>query len=290
MQTPRTTAVADDWPRRVAILGVGLLGGSVALALRRVRPHSTFVGYVRRQDKCRRLIDAGIVDEAVTSIEAASCDCDAIVVATPVDQIAPMAVTAALSSPDGCLITDVGSTKQRIVAAVSSQPAAGNKFVAAHPIAGSEKSGAHYAQATLLDEKLVILTPTDQTDANQLEKADHFWRLTGGQTRQMSPQEHDTHLAAVSHVPHLVSALVARMADPESRPLVGSGWQDITRVAAGDPALWTAICQENRVAISRQLEKLAADLDQLRQLVDGERDALLVAWLAEAKQVKDQTK
>ena len=118
----------------------------------------------------------------------------------------------------------------------------------------------------------MVLTPTDQTDANQLEKADHFWRLTGGMTKQMSPLEHDAHLAAVSHVPHLVSALVARMAEPESRPLVGSGWQDITRVAAGDPTLWTAICQENRAAIGQQLEKFSGELDRLRQLIEGEED------------------
>ena len=285
-----TNAVADDWPRRVAILGVGLLGGSVALAMRRVRPQTTFVGYARSPEKRQRLIETGIVDFAVASIEEASRDCDVIVVATPVDQIAAMAITAAQASPDSCLITDVGSTKNRIVEAVSSQPAAASKFVAAHPIAGSEKSGAQYADETLLDEKLVVLTPTDQTDGNQLEKADHFWRLTGGQTKQMSPLEHDTHLAAVSHVPHLVSALVARMAEPESRPLVGSGWQDITRVAAGDPTLWTAICRENRVAIGQQLEKFSGELDRLRQLIEGEQDATLMSWLAEAKRVKEQTK
>lgn len=284
-----TNAVADDWPRRVAILGVGLLGGSVALAMRRVRPKTTFVGYARSEEKCQRLLESGIVDIAVRSIEEASGDCDVIVVATPVDQIAAMAITAAQASPNSCLITDVGSTKRRIVEAVSLEPDASSKFVAAHPIAGSEKSGAQFADETLLDEKLVVLTPSDQTDANQLEKADHFWRLTGGQTKQMSPLEHDAHLAAVSHVPHLVSALVARMADPESRPLVGSGWQDITRVAAGDPTLWTAICQENRVAIGQQLEKFSGELDRLRQLIEGEQDATLMAWLAEAKRVKEQT-
>ena len=285
-----TNAVADDWPRRVAIVGVGLLGGSVALAMRRVRPQTTFVGYARDEEKRQRLTDNGIVDIAVGSIEQASRQCDVIVVATPVDHIAAMAITAAKASPDDCLVTDVGSTKRRIVEAVSGEPAAAGKFVAAHPIAGSENSGAQYAAETLLDEKLVVLTPTDQTDAIQLEKADHFWRLTGGQTKQMSPREHDAHLAAVSHVPHLVSALVARMAKPESRSLVGSGWQDITRVAAGDPSLWTAICQENRAAIGQQLEAFAGELDRLRQLIEGEDDATLTSWLAEAKRVKEQTK
>ncbi len=285
-----TNAVADDWPRRVAILGVGLLGGSVAMAVRRIRPRTTLVGYARDEAKRQRLTEDRIVDIAVGSIAQASVDCDVIVVATPVDHIAAMVIAAAKASPDDCLITDVGSTKRRIVEAISLEPTAVGKFVAAHPIAGSENSGAQYAVENLLDEKSVVLTPTDQTDANQLEKAKHFWQLTGGQTRQMSPREHDAHLAAVSHVPHLVSALVARMAKPESRSLVGSGWQDITRVAAGDPSLWTAICQENRAAIVQQLEAFSGELDRLRQLIEGEDDATLTSWLAEAKRVKEQTK
>jgi prephenate dehydrogenase len=283
-------SVADDWPRRVAVLGVGLLGGSVAKAIRRVRPQTMFVGFARNQEKCEQLKASGVVDVAVSSIEEASGDCDAIVVAAPVDQIARMVIEAATRSPASCLITDVGSTKRGIVEAVSSNSTALMKFIAAHPIAGSEKTGAQHSSATLFDDKVVVLTPTERTDANLLEKANHFWQLTGGKTLQMRPDEHDAHLAAVSHVPHLVSALVARMAEPEARTLVGSGWQDITRVAAGDPTLWTAICQENRLAILQQLERLSGELDQLRQIIDGQDDETLRSWLAEAKRVKEQTK
>jgi prephenate dehydrogenase len=105
----------------------------------------------------------------------------------------------------------------------------------------------------------------------------------------MSPSQHDVLLAAVSHVPHLVSALVAKLAPPESRPLVGSGWQDITRVAAGDPTLWTAICQENRDSIRQQLGRFSDELNCLRRILDDEDDETLRAWFAEAKQVKEQT-
>ena len=285
-----TSAVADDWPRRVAVLGVGLLGGSVALAIRRVRPQTTLVGFARSAEKRERLRSIGMVDIAVDSIEASCRDCDAIVVATPVDRIAAMVIEAAAVCATDCLITDVGSTKAGIVTAVSADPAASRKFIAAHPIAGSEKSGDQHASATLFDGKVVVLTPTDRAAEDLLEKADHFWRLTGGVTLPMQAGEHDAHLAAVSHVPHLVSALVARMADPEARPLVGSGWQDITRVAAGDPTLWTAICRENRTAIGQQLERLATELDQLRGLIDEQDDETLRSWLAEAKRVKEQTK
>ena len=105
----------------------------------------------------------------------------------------------------------------------------------------------------------------------------------------MSAQEHDTHLASVSHVPHLVSALVAKLPAHDARPLVGSGWQDITRVAAGDPEMWTAICQENREAILDELERFSKELDQLRQLLGRPDSDQLTAWLAEAKQLKHQS-
>jgi prephenate dehydrogenase len=284
------SSVADDWPRRVAILGVGLLGGSVALAIRRAQPQSTVVGYARSKEKCELLERSGVVDAAVGSIAEACHDCDAVVVAAPVDRIAAMVIEAASHSPESCLITDVGSTKRGIVAAVSADQVAAQRFVPAHPIAGSEKSGAQHASATLFEGKVVVLTPAERADAKLVEKADHFWRLTGGQTLYLSADAHDAHLAAVSHVPHLVSALVARMADPEARSLVGSGWQDITRVAAGDPTLWTAICQENRHAIGQQLERLASELDDLRRVIDDRDDEALRSWLAAAKRMKEQNK
>ena len=210
-------------------------------------------------------------------------------VAAPVDRIAGMVVSAAESSPPDCLITDVGSTKHRIVEAVSGHPDVAERFVAAHPIAGSEKSGAEHASGTLFDEKLVVLTPTETTESKLLEKAHRFWRLTGGQTCEMTPSEHDTHLAAISHMPHLVAALVAKMAASETLPLAGNGWRDITRVAAGDPTLWTAICSENRTAIDDELERLALELGRLRQLLqDADNDALH-RWLSEAKKIKEQS-
>ncbi len=235
--------VDHDWPQRVGVLGVGLLGGSVALSIRRIRPHSTFVGLARSQTKVDQLRSLGIVEEIATSIEQVCEGCDVVVVAAPVDRIAELVAEASAASPRDCLITDVGSTKGGIVAALAADPIATGKFVAAHPIAGSEKSGPEHATATLFDGKLIVLTPGDQTDRRLLAKADAFWRLTGGNTMEMGPADHDTHLAAVSHVPHLVSALVARMAHPQARPLVGSGWNDMTRIAAGDPTMWTAICR-----------------------------------------------
>ena len=281
--------IEQDWPQRVGVLGVGLLGGSVALSIRRTRPNCAFVGLARSPTKADHLRRLGVVDEIAASIEEACQGCDVVVVAAPVDRIAELVAEASAASPPDCLVTDVGSTKGGIVAALSADPIATGKFVAAHPIAGSEKSGPEHATATLFDGKLIVLTPGDRTDRRLLKKAEAFWRLTGGNTIEMGPVEHDTHLAAVSHVPHLVSALVAKMTRPQARPLVGSGWADMTRIAAGDPAMWTAICQENRNAIGRELQRFSEELDRLRQILDREDDVALKSWLAEAQQVKQQT-
>lgn len=279
----------NQWPHRIGILGVGLLGGSAALALRRRCPQTEFAGLTRSETTAKRLVEAGIVDRASQSVEEVCRDCDAVIVAAPVDRIASLVVRAAeITGPD-CLITDVGSTKAKIVNAIADHPQAETKFVGAHPIAGSEKTGAEHATADLMDDKLIILTPSPRTPPEQLQRAVNFWELTGGMIKQMSAQEHDTHLASVSHVPHLVSALVAKLPAHDARPLVGSGWQDITRVAAGDPEMWTAICQENREAIIDELERFSTELDQLRQLIGRPDSDQLKAWLAEAKQLKHQS-
>jgi prephenate dehydrogenase len=284
-----TPADSDDWPRRVTILGVGLLGGSVAMAIKRRCRDCELVGYSRTQAKRDLAVSLGAVDRAAGSIDAACDGADVVVVASPVDQIAAMAILAADATRGDCLITDVGSTKATIVQAVSEHPQANGKFLAAHPIAGSEKTGVAHAVGTLLDDKMIVLTPAHDSPRQLTEKAERFWGLTGGKTVLLSPQDHDAYLAAVSHVPHLMSAAVSRLLPRDAQSLVGSGWRDMTRVAAGDPALWTAICRENRSAISHELERFAQDIRQLQRLLESQDDQALLRWLAEAKEKKDQT-
>lgn len=247
------------------------------------------VGYSRTKEKRDFAVQQGIIDSASDSIEAACDGANVVVVASLVDQIAPLAKQAAASTPDDCLITDVGSTKAGIVESVRTCEAARVKFLAAHPIAGSEKTGAANAKADLFDGKVIVLTPDDQTNEDLTAKATRFWEMTGGQIVVLSPKDHDTYLAAVSHVPHLVSSAVCRLMPPQAKALVGSGWRDITRVAAGDPDLWTAICQENRAAIQAELERAIEDMNALKSLLENEDDSALTNWLAEAKTIKDQT-
>jgi prephenate dehydrogenase len=272
------------------VLGVGLLGGSVGLALRRRLPEVEIVGTSRSASRRQLAVACGAAHHAVDSIRDACQDADVVVVASPVDRIAEMVIEAAENTSADCLITDVGSTKAGIVAAITAHPLASKKFIAAHPIAGSEKTGVQHASESLFDGRVIVLTPSGGEAATGIERAERFWALTGGQTVLMSPQQHDTHLASVSHVPHLVSALVARLASPPARRLIGSGWRDITRVAAGDPGMWTAITIENRAAISAELQRFAQQLDELRELIDSASDEDLLRWLEQAKEIKDETR
>jgi prephenate dehydrogenase len=277
------------WLNRVSILGVGLLGGSVGKSLRRYGIH--VCGYSRRESSCRSAVEAGAVDEGFTDILSACRGSEVVVVASPVDKIAELAVEADKALAPNALITDVGSTKAKIIHEIESlSPSAAQKFVAAHPIAGSEKTGVENALATLLDDKVVILTPCDDTSEELLNQAKAFWRQTGSRIVTMAPREHDQRLAAVSHVPHLVSSLLASLLDDESIPLVGSGWRDMTRVASGDPEMWTAICAHNREAILSQIDRFSAELRALKEKVADDETTLLRAWLQTAKDRKDQTR
>lgn len=310
------------WPRRVAILGVGLLGGSVGLALRRCCPSAERVGWIRSPETRDRALAAGAIDRAVADLDEACVGCDVIVVATPVDRIAGLVLAACRHSPADCLVTDVGSTKRQIVAAVGEDPSARRKFVPAHPIAGGEKAGVGHASATLFDGRMVVLTPpgpltsigpmpppgpvppqpsamapdpVDPPDPalvaaeHRCRSAETFWRSLGAETLRMSAEDHDAHLASTSHVPHLVAAAVARLVTAESHPLVGTGWLDATRIAAGDPDLWTAIVAANRSAILARLDSLRSDLDELARRISAEDDQGLTAWLAEAKRIRDRS-
>lgn len=286
MSISETQPTDQAWPSRVAILGVGLLGGSVAKSLRRYSPRLQLVAWARDESKQERLRALGLFDDVRISITDAVQDCDVVVVASPVDRIAELVRQAVAASPANCLVTDVGSTKLGIVEALENDPQSREKFVAAHPIAGSERSGVEHSSSDLFDEKWIVITPGQSTRRSWVEKAAAFWQLTGGKTREMTPKDHDTHLAAISHVPHLVSALIAKVAPPDARPLVGSGWMDITRVAAGDPEMWAAICQENRKAISYELHRVRQEFDHLQKLVDNQQDEALRDWLSDAQQIK----
>lgn len=274
-------------PRRVAILGVGLLGGSFGLAIRKRFPDSTVVGVSRSESSRDAAIRRGAVHEVTSDMHQACENADWIVIGTPVDRIAEMAIGASEVCREGTLITDLGSTKAGIVRAIESDPKASRLFVGSHPIAGGEKTGAEHARDDLFQGRTTVLTPTEQTDNSRLSLCRRIWESIGSRVVVLSPQEHDEALAAVSHVPHLVASLLANLPDDRSRELAGTGWLDTTRVASGDPEMWAAICDENRDAIVAQLDRALASLREFRDAIAQDNTARLIDLLATAKRHRD---
>ena len=267
--------------RSIAIVGVGLLGGSVAKTLRRIDSTVHTVGYARDAAAADRLRRYAWLSDVQTDLTAVCQNIDVVVIATPVDQIADLARRCHDASGPTTLITDVGSTK----AAIADQTADLPRFIAAHPIAGSEQSGAAAATDDLFTGKTTILTPAQNADAAMTDRAESFWRHLGTTILTLTPAQHDRHLAAVSHMPHLIAAIVARQTPPAAGPIVGSGWRDITRVAAGDVAMWSAIVAANRSAITASLRSAADDLQQLIDNLDN--PAAVESFLSTARAIRN---
>lgn len=277
----------SNCPRRVAIIGVGLLGGSFGLAIRHQFPNCRLVGVSRSGASRDAAIERGAVHEATDDLQAACRDADLVVVSTPVDRVAEIILGIADVCPEDAILTDLGSTKAAIVSAVQSKPSAAAKFVGAHPIAGGEKTGAQHARDDLFVNRTVVLTPIDATDPVRLKTCEHLWQRIGSRIVMMSPQDHDQAVATTSHVPHLVASLLVDLPNPDSLRLAGTGWLGTTRVASGDPEMWTAICQANRLAIADELERFGTAVQNLRIAILNGDDAEVMRFLEQAKRSRD---
>jgi prephenate dehydrogenase len=256
-------------PRRAAVLGIGLLGGSVGLALRQVWPQIEIAAWGRTTETTELAVKLGAATSSAASLVDACSDADLVIVATPVDWIARHVIEAAQVCRTTAIITDVGSTKCAIVRRVESDRLASKLFVGSHPIAGGDKTGPEHSRHDLFHERTVVVTPTNETDPRRTEMVLQMWRSLGATVRLTGPDEHDQLLAATSHLPHLVASSLASILPPEAVPFVGTGWRDTTRIAAGSPQMWSAICNENSAAIADQLQSMIDALERLKAAVSG---------------------
>lgn len=262
----------------VAIVGVGLIGGSIGLALRARGAAGRVVGVGRDPARLGSAIRLGAIDAATTDLAGAAAGADVVVVCTPVDRVAADVIRAAAASPAGALVTDAGSTKRAIVEAVEADPAARAKFVAAHPIAGSERSGVEHARADLFDGRTCALTPTGRTPPDRLDRARGFWSSLGCRLAELDPAAHDAHLARTSHLPHALAAALASLVGPDLVPLAAGAYRDATRVAGAEAALWAPIFLENRRAVLDALDALGGSLAGFRAALEAGDGPALHAW------------
>jgi prephenate dehydrogenase len=279
---------------RICIIGVGLIGGSFARALKTANACREIVGAGRNEAQLVRAQELGVIDAYALDVAEAARGADVVVLAVPVGSTEAVVRQLAPVLGAKTILTDVGSTKASVVAAV--ERALGTlppRFVPGHPIAGTEKSGVEASFAELFQQRRVILTPLSHTDPEATATVRRLWELTGAEVVEMDVQHHDEVLAATSHLPHLLAfALVDTLARMEERREIfrfaAGGFRDFTRVASSDPQMWHDICLANRDALLDLLATYQADLDRLAAAVREGRGEVLLETFRRAKAARDR--
>lgn len=259
--------------RTLVVAGVGLMGGSLALAARERGLVERVVGYGRNEETLRRAEGMGILDACFLRPEEFPEEADFLVLATPVSTIAPLTRSFLPRLGPGCLVSDVGSVKRRVVADMEQvlDRGQGPSFVGAHPIAGSDQWGPDAARGDLFDQRRCIITPTGASDAGAVERLEAFWRGVGARVERMDAALHDRVLGVVSHLPHVAAAALVNALERSSiesldlAEYCGSGFRDTTRIAGGRPELWRDICLLNREAV---LDGLREHIQALERMAD----------------------
>lgn len=267
----------------VAIYGVGLIGGSIGMALRSRQRCRHVVGIGRREQRLQKAVELGAIDSFVTDLADAEPP-DLVVLCAPVQLLASHGRAVADQFPRA-LITDGGSTKASLVAAMETNPS--TRFVGSHPLAGSDKSGVEYSRDDLFEDRVVILTPTEKNAAQDLAEVTTFWESIGARTVIMDPDEHDAALAMTSHVPHVVAAALAAATPSDHQDLIAGGWRDTTRIAAADVELWRQILDDNREHVLDKLKDVRRTIEEFELALTNQDQDLLVRLLAEGKRRRD---
>jgi prephenate dehydrogenase len=265
--------------KHISILGVGLLGGSIGLAVKNRLTGCKISGYGHRKSTIDAAVSLGALDNGYDTLAPAVEGADLVILCTPVGLFRPLMVELAPLLGKQTIVTDVGSTKRSIVAAAEELLPVPSLFVGSHPMAGSEKRGVQYARADLYDGALCILTPTARTDPAPIDYVRDFWSLLGMRICQITPEEHDRRLADVSHLPHVLAAALASIQDEKSVALAGKGFLDMTRIAAGDGVLWRDILLDNRDNVRQSVARLKSSLDTFLTLLADDQSESLRAWL-----------
>lgn len=266
---------------KIALIGIGLIGSSLARVVRRENLARHIAIATRSADTLARAEELELGDSYTTDFASAVTDADLVIVSVPVGSSGAVAETIAPALRPGAILTDVGSTKASVIAQMEPHVPAGVHFIPGHPLAGTEKSGPDAGFADLFDNRWCIFTPLPGTDPEALEKLSQFWRRCGSNIDTMDPAHHDMTLAIVSHLPHIIAYNIVGTADDletvtktEVIKYSASGFRDFTRLAASDPTMWRDVCLHNRDAILEMLARFSEDLASLQRAIrwgDGEK-------------------
>jgi prephenate dehydrogenase len=290
--------------KKISIIGVGLLGGSIGLAVKKRRLASEVAGYVRRDASIRECEKFRATDYATTDLLAAVSGADLVILCTPLAQMRLLVEQMLPALKRGAIVTDVGSVKSSVVRDVEALiQKAGAHFVGSHPMAGAEKTGVSAARENLFENAVCVLTPTKNSDSNAVRRMEQFWKSLGARVSKLSTQEHDLFVSRTSHLPHLIAAALAGyILDPKhpqaQSGLCANGFRDTTRIASGSPEMWRDIVVANRENLRVVLDDFVRELQKIQALLRGGKvvphlrlhdsdAARLEKFLAIAKQRRD---
>jgi len=280
---------------KLVIIGVGLIGGSFALALRKAGRVKHIVGLGRSRENLQRALELGILDEITDDYPLALKNADLVLLAIPVGQTAKILEQIAPHLESKTIITDAGSTKQNVIAAARSYlPEHLKNFVPGHPIAGAEQSGANAANADLFRDKNLVLTPLDETNTNALNCVKELWQSCGARISQIKAHQHDKILASISHLPHLLAStlmnhIFSSSTEDSSDDLLcfaGSGFRDFTRIAGSSPEMWRDICLANRELLLKQIDAYQNELTRMREMLENDDESALEKAFFDARAIR----
>lgn len=271
--------------QRLSIIGIGLLGGSVALAARKYITGCTITGYDRDPSAVAKAVELGVIDQSLPMRDAAA-GAELTLLCTPVDQFEAVLREITPAVRPGAIISDVGSTKRTITRLAAEILPSFAHFVGSHPMAGSEKKGVENAQADLFQRAVCMIMPNEKTPQEVTEKLEQFWSRLGMMVTRLTPQEHDRAVGRISHLPQVIAMALTRVQDDRTLPYAGKGFKDTTRIAGSNPQLWVEILLDNRDEV---LSGLGSIQDQLAEfkllLLRRDRDAM-VNWMEQASKTR----
>lgn len=279
---------------KVTLIGVGLLGGSLGLAMKQRHLAARVVGYVRRSASLAECTQLGVADHVTLDLHQAVEDADLVVFCTPIAQMPLLAKAMVSSLKPGVIVTDVGSVKGSVVSQLEPLVrSSGGCFIGSHPMAGAERMGPSAARADLFENAVCVLTPTPRSSLQALERLRSFWQNLGSKTLQLSAEEHDELVSRSSHLPHVIAASLANyvlspLHPREQAVLCANGFRDMTRIASGSPEMWRDIVLANRDNLAQALSIFIEDLEDFRAALLSKDMKTLIDFFEKAKERRDQ--
>jgi prephenate dehydrogenase len=270
--------------KKVVIVGLGLMGGSLGYALKKRFPKCRVIGLSRKQANIRKAIQKKIINEGTTKLEKAIGDADWIIICTPVDKIIPFLKKIDAAAKKGALVTDVGSTKKEIVDWTDCYSFKNIHFVGSHPLAGNHERGLESACPSLYEKGFCFVARGRKTNKTALKRTIQFWKALKQRVEIINSKQHDEIVAGISHLPHIVASLLTSSVDSKKLPYAGCGFKDTTRIAEGDAGLWNAIIQQNRVCIQKELKNFRKHLDSFLICLQKKQGKQILSVLAKAGQ------